>query len=52
MSVKVITSAQAAALIESGTTLCSQGMGGNDVAEELLLELGQELLEPLEQELP
>lgn len=44
MSVKVITSAQAAALIESGTTLCSQGMGGNDVAEELLLELEKRFL--------
>ena len=39
MRVKVITSAEAAALICSNTTVCSQGMGGNAVAEELLLEL-------------
>lgn len=45
MSVKVITSAQAAAMIEDGKTLCSQGMGGNDVAEELMLELEKRFLE-------
>jgi Acyl CoA:acetate/3-ketoacid CoA transferase len=45
MGVKVITSAQAAAMIESGTTLCSQGMGGNDVAEELMLQLEKRFLE-------
>ena len=39
MAVKVITSAEAAAMIRSNSTLCSQGMGGNDVAEELMLEL-------------
>ena len=44
MGVQVITSAQAAALIESGKTGCSQGMGGNDVAEELLLELEKRFL--------
>lgn len=44
MSVKVITSAEAAAMIQSGTTLCSQGMGGNDVAEELMLELEKRFL--------
>lgn len=45
MSVKVITSAQAAAMIEDGKTVCSQGMGGNDVAEELMLELEKRFLE-------
>lgn len=45
MQVKVITSAQAAAMIRSGSTLCSQGMGGNDVAEELMLELEKRFLE-------
>mgnify|MGYP005761971027 FL=1 len=45
MNVKVITSAQAAAMIEDGKTLCSQGMGGNDVAEELMLELEKRFLE-------
>ncbi|MDD3164401.1 MAG: 3-oxoacid CoA-transferase, partial [Oscillospiraceae bacterium] len=45
MSVKVITSAQAAAMIQSGSRLCSQGMGGNDVAEELMLELEKRFLE-------
>lgn len=44
MKVKVITSAEAAAMIQSGTTLCSQGMGGNDVAEELMLELEKRFL--------
>ena len=39
MSVKIISSAEAAGLIGSHQTGCSQGMGGNDVAEELLLEL-------------
>lgn len=45
MSVRIITSAQAAAIIQSGATLCSQGMGGNDVAEELMLELEKLFLE-------
>ena len=36
MSVQVITSREAAAIIRSGSTLCSQGMGGNCVAEELM----------------
>jgi len=45
MNVKVITSAQAAALIEDGKTLCSQGMGGNDLPEELFLELEKRFLE-------
>lgn len=44
MSVKVITSSQAATMIEDGKTLCSQGMGGNDVAEELMLELEKRFL--------
>ena len=44
MSVKIITSAEAAAMIQSHTTLCSQGMGGNDVAEELMLELEKRFL--------
>ena len=42
---KVITSAQAAAMITSYATICSQGMGGNDVAEELMLELEKRFLE-------
>lgn len=45
MAVKVITSAEAAAMIKSNSTLCSQGMGGNDVAEELMLELEKRFLE-------
>lgn len=45
MAVKVITSAEAAAMIRSNSTLCSQGMGGNDVAEELMLELEKRFLE-------
>lgn len=45
MAVKIITSAQAAALIQSGQTGCSQGMGGNCLAEELLLELERRFLE-------
>lgn len=45
MSIQIITAKEAAAMIESGTTLCSQGMGGNDVAEELLLELEKRFLE-------
>lgn len=44
MHIQIITSEQAAAMIESGRTLCSQGMGGNDVAEELMLELEQRFL--------
>ena len=44
MSIKIITSAEAAAMIQSNTTGCSQGMGGNDVAEELLLELEKRFL--------
>lgn len=39
MAIKVITAQQAAAMIRDGQTGCSQGMGGNDVAEELLLAL-------------
>ena len=42
---QVISSTQAAAMVRSGSTLCSQGMGGNDVAEELLLELEKRFLE-------
>lgn len=45
MSVQVITSREAAAMIRSGSTLCSQGMGGNCVAEELMLELERRFLE-------
>lgn len=45
MAIKVITAAQAAVLIGSGQTGCSQGMGGNDVAEELLLELEKRFLQ-------
>ncbi len=45
MKTEIITSKQAAALIESGKTLCSQGMGGNDVAEELMLEIEKRFLE-------
>ncbi|MCI8818269.1 MAG: acyl CoA:acetate/3-ketoacid CoA transferase [Oscillibacter sp.] len=45
LRVQIITSAQAAAMIQSGSTLCSQGMGGNDVAEELMLELEKRFLE-------
>lgn len=45
MQVQIITSVQAAAMIKSGSTLCSQGMGGNDVAEELMLELEKRFLE-------
>lgn len=45
MSVKIISSAEAAGLIGSHQTGCSQGMGGNDVAEELLLELERRFLE-------
>lgn len=45
MSVQVITSQEAAAIIRSGSTLCSQGMGGNCVAEELMLELERRFLE-------
>lgn len=45
MGVQVVTSKQAVAMIPSGSTLCSQGMGGNDVAEELMLELEQRFLE-------
>lgn len=45
MSVQVITAKEAAALIYSGATICSQGMGGNDVAEELMLELENAFLE-------
>lgn len=45
MSVQVITSREAAAIIRSGSTLCSQGMGGNCVAEELMLELERRFLE-------
>lgn len=44
MAIKIITSAEAASLIESNQTGCSQGMGGNDVAEELLLELEKRFL--------
>lgn len=32
-------------MVQSHTTLCSQGMGGNDVAEELMLELEKRFLE-------
>ena len=45
MRMKIITSVQAAAMVESGATLCSQGMGGNNVAEELMLELEKRFLE-------
>jgi len=45
MKVKIITSAQAAAMIQSGQTGCSQGMGGNCLAEELFLELEKRFLE-------
>ena len=45
MGVPIITAREAAAMIASGTTLCSQGMGGNDVAEEILLELEKRFLE-------
>lgn len=41
---KIITSAEAAAMIPSGAAMCSQGMGGNDVAEELMLELEKRFL--------
>lgn len=41
---KIITSAEAAAMILSNSTLCSQGMNGNAVAEELLLELEKRFL--------
>ena len=41
---KIITSAKAAAMILSNSTLCSQGMNGNAVAEELLLELEKRFL--------
>ena len=44
MSVKVITAAEAAALVYDGATLCSQGMGGNDVAEELMLAIEERFL--------
>ena len=39
MNPKIITSKEAAYLIKDGAWLCSQGMGGNDLAEELMLEL-------------
>lgn len=39
MSIQVITAKDAAQLVFDGATVCSQGMGGNDVAEELMLEL-------------
>ena len=42
MAIKVITAQQAAAMIRDGQTGCSQGMGGNDVAEELLLALEED----------
>lgn len=45
MSIQVITSQEAVAMIHSGSTLCSQGMGGNCVAEELMLELERRFLE-------
>ncbi|MEA4993141.1 MAG: CoA-transferase [Oscillibacter sp.] len=41
---KIITSAEAASMILSNSTLCSQGMNGNAVAEELLLELEKRFL--------
>lgn len=41
MNPKIITSKEAAYLIKDGAWLCSQGMGGNDLAEELMLELGK-----------
>jgi len=44
MNPKVITAKEAAAMIRDGATLCSQGMGGNDVAEELMLELENRFL--------
>ena len=44
MSVKVITAAEAAAMIQSNKTVCSQGMGGNDVAEELMLAIEERFL--------
>ena len=45
MRVTIISPAEAAGLIGSYQTGCSQGMGGNDVAEELLLELEKRFLE-------
>lgn len=44
MAIQVITAAEAAALIRSDQTGCSQGMGGNDVAEELLSALEDRFL--------
>ena len=44
MSIQIISAKEAAALIPSGSTICSQGMGGNDVAEELMLELENSFL--------
>lgn len=41
MNPKVITSKEAAYMVKDGAWLCSQGMGGNDLAEELMLELGK-----------
>lgn len=44
MKVQIISAKDAVALIPSGATICSQGMGGNNVAEELMLELEQSFL--------
>ena len=44
MSIQVITAKDAAQLVFDGATVCSQGMGGNDVAEELMLELENRFL--------
>ena len=44
MRTQIITAKDAAEMIQSGSTLCSQGMGGNDVAEELLLSLEERFL--------
>ena len=41
MNPKIITSKEAAYMVKDGAWLCSQGMGGNDLAEELFLELGK-----------
>lgn len=38
---KIITAQQAAGLVESGSTVCSEGIGGNAHAEELLMALGE-----------
>ena len=45
MKVQIISARDAIALIPSGATICSQGMGGNNVAEELMLALEQSFLE-------